>query len=112
MVLSLNDRIAEYLSKMFASGTLNEEQSAYAARLMYVMEDISRMAALCEEVGGNMFTEDKEPQAYTEEAKQELRDSIIAIQSQYAHVLEVLGKGKPRWMTDSAGRRNAFCIWI
>lgn len=92
VVLSLNDRIAEYLSKMFASGTLNEEQSAYAARLMYVMEDISRMAALCEEVGGNMFTEDKEPQAYTEEAKQELRDSIIAIQSQYAHVLEVLGK--------------------
>lgn len=90
VVHSLNDRIAEYLSKMFASGTLNEEQSAYAARLMYVMEDISRMAALCEEVGTGMFTEDKEPQPYTNEAKQELKNSIIAIQSQYAHVLDVL----------------------
>lgn len=90
VIQSLNDRVAEYLSKMFASGTLNEEQSAYAARLMYVMEDISRMAALCEEVGSNMFTENQEPQPYTAEAKQELKDSIATIQSQYAHVLEVL----------------------
>lgn len=90
VIQSLNDRIAEYLSKMFAAGTLNEEQSAYAARLMYVMEAISRMAALCEEVGSNMFTEHKELQPYTDAAKRELKDSIIAVQSQYAHVLEVL----------------------
>lgn len=86
----LQDRITEYLAKMFASGSLNEEQANYAARLMYVLEDVNRMSGLCHEVSGNMYSEQEELLAFTETAKSEIRESLITVQSQYAQALHAL----------------------
>lgn len=89
-IQSLQEKITEYLAKMFASGSLNEEQANYAARLMYVLEDVSRMANLCFEVSSNMHSKQDELLTFTETAKQEIRESLIAIQSQYAQALYIL----------------------
>lgn len=86
----LQERITEYLAKMFASGSLNEEQANYTARLMYVLEDVGRMANLCMEVSGGMYSEQGDFLGFTETAKKELNESLMAIQSQYARALYIL----------------------
>lgn len=41
----LYERITEYLSELFASGGLTEEQANQTAGIMYILSDVDRMSA-------------------------------------------------------------------
>ena len=86
----LNGKITEYLARLFASGTLNEDQATCTARMMYVLGDVDRMAELCREVGSGMYSEDKGQIAYSKEAKKELENSLEYIQKMYGQVISLL----------------------
>ena len=53
-VKSLHARITQYLTDLFASGSLNEEQASQSAGIMYVLSDVDRMGILCGEVAGGI----------------------------------------------------------
>ena len=50
-VKKLQEQIGSYIVKMFASGTLTEQQSEQAAGLLYINNNIDRIADRCEEIG-------------------------------------------------------------
>ena len=64
----LYERITEYLSELFASGGLTEEQANQTAGIMYILSDVDRMSALCREVC--LSLKDKEEKKYTKAYKE------------------------------------------
>ncbi len=50
MILDVNDKISDYISKMFSNGKLSENQADKTAGLLYVSENIGRIAQRCSEI--------------------------------------------------------------
>lgn len=92
-VKSLNARITQYLTDLFASGSLNEEQAAQSAGIMYVLSDIDRMGILCGEVAGGIREKLEKKYKYSKEAMKDLGKSLELIESMYSEVLEAIVSG-------------------
>ena len=48
----MEDDLAAYVTKMLSSGNLTQQQSGQAAGLLYVSNNIGRIADRCEEIAG------------------------------------------------------------
>ena len=92
---SLNARITQYLTDLFVSGSLNEEQAAQSAGIMYVLSDIDRMSVLCGDVASGIREKMEKKYKYSKEAMKDLGKSLALIESMYSEVLEAIISGKP-----------------
>lgn len=50
----LSSTISEYLDRIFSAGSLSEDQARQATGIMFILNDIDRISALCGEVAGNI----------------------------------------------------------
>ncbi len=90
---NLNNRITEYLSELFASGVLTEDQANQTAGLMYVLSDVTRMGYLCGDVAKSVQDKMEKKYKYSKEAMKELEKSLNLIQEMYSGALYVLESG-------------------
>lgn len=93
-VKSLHARITQYLTDLFASGSLNEEQASQSAGIMYVLSDVDRMGVLCGEVAGGIKEKMEKKYKYSKEAMKDLGKSLELIETMYSEVLEAIVSGK------------------
>lgn len=93
-VKSLHARITQYLTDLFASGALNEEQASQSAGIMYVLSDVDRMGILCGEVAGGIKEKMEKKYKYSKEAMKDLGKSLELIETMYSEVLEAIVSGK------------------
>ena len=93
-VKSLHARITQYLTDLFASGSLNEEQASQSAGIMYVLSDVDRMVILCGEVAGGIKEKMEKKYKYSKEAMKDLGKSLELIETMYSEVLEAIVSGK------------------
>ncbi len=92
MEQKLSRCINEYVASMFASGTLTEEQSTQATGVLFLLNDIDRIAEnalniakdLAENESGNARTR------YSEKALKELSDACSRIETLYGTFIEDL----------------------
>lgn len=93
-VKSLHARITQYLTDLFASGSLNEEQASQSAGIMYVLSDVDCMGILCGEVAGGIKEKMEKKYKYSKEAMKDLGKSLELIETMYSEVLEAIVSGK------------------
>ena len=93
VVRKLYDNIVSYLSSLFSSGSMTEEQANQTAGMMYILSDIERADALCTEATEslqNILT--KKPQL-SPEAIEDLCGGLAIIEDMYRSVLDVIRTG-------------------
>lgn len=89
----LYDRITEYLSELFASGGLTEEQATQTAGIMYVLSDVDRMGALCGDIGLSIKNKDEKKHKYSKDAMNDLKKSLHLIQLMFSQAVEIMETG-------------------
>lgn len=93
VVRKLYDNIVSYLSSLFSSGSMTEEQATQTAGMMYILSDIERTDALCTEATESLPEyPGKEAQAFTGGCGRSDRGLQI-IEDMYQNVLEVIRTG-------------------
>lgn len=105
-VKSLHARITQYLTDLFASGSLNEEQASQSAGIMYVLSDVDRMGILCGEVAGGIKEKMEKKYKYSKEAMKDLGKSLELIETMYSEVLEAIVSGKLEHAKELAKKRE------
>ncbi len=85
--------IDEYLAELFSSGALTEQQSTQTARLMYVISDISRMGDLAVELGDALQEKNDKKHKFSDEAMEELDNSLVCISKMYQDAMLGLSTG-------------------
>lgn len=105
-VKSLHARITQYLTDLFASGSLNEEQASQSAGIMYVLSDVNRMGILCGEVAGGIKEKMEKKYKYSKEAMKDLGKSLELIETMYSEVLEAIVSGKLEYAKELVKKRE------
>lgn len=81
-IRALQEAINAYLVYLFSEGTLTEEQASYATDIIYVIEDIERVALRLEDVLENVEKGEKNVK-FSKEAEREIRQNMDHIISLY-----------------------------
>ena len=92
-VSNLYNKIVEYLSNLFSSGVLTEEQATQSTGLMYVLSDIDRIGNLCVEVGTNLKENLDQRYEYSEEALEDVSESLHMIGEIYEKAIQLIKTG-------------------
>lgn len=90
---SLDARITEYLSDLFAAGVLTEEQVSQTAGIMYVLSDVDRIGQLCVDVADSVKEKVEKKYKYSKDAMKDLEKSIEQIESMYREAIQVMITG-------------------
>lgn len=90
---SLDARITEYLSDLFAAGVLTEEQVSQTAGIMYVLSDVDRIGQLCVDVADSVKEKVEMKYRYSKDAMKDLEKSIEQIESMYREAIQVMVTG-------------------
>jgi len=91
-VKKLQDRITDYISKMFAGGNLTETQAEQTAGLLVINNNVDRIADRCQEINGFIEKMEEKDKYFSEAAVKELKDCM--------QILERLFKGCVEAVTD------------
>lgn len=91
-VKKLQDRITDYISKMFAGGNLTETQAEQTAGLLVINNNVDRIADRCQEINGFIEKMEEKDKYFSEAAIKELKDCM--------QILERLFKGCVEAVTD------------
>ena len=89
----LYERITEYLSELFASGGLTEEQANQTAGIMYILSDVDRMSALCREVCLSLKDKEEKKYKYSKDAMRDMRHSLQLIQEMFTKAVQMMVTG-------------------
>lgn len=90
---TLYEKITEYLSELFSSGGLTEEQAVQTAQLMYILSDVDRMSALSKEVGKSLKGKKEKKYKYSEDAMSDLEKSLGLIHKLYTDSIHSMISG-------------------
>ena len=94
VIRKLYDNIVSYLSSLFSSGSMTEEQATQTAGMMYILSDIERTDALCTEATESSAEyPGKEAHKLSPEAVEDLCRGLQIIEDMYQNVLEVIRTG-------------------
>lgn len=91
-VKKLQDRITDYISKMFAGGNLTETQAEQTAGLLVINNNVDRIADRCQEISSFIEKMEEKDKYFSEAAVKELKDCM--------QILERLFKGCVEAVTD------------
>ncbi len=86
----LQDKIIRYMSTMFTTGYLNEEQSVRLAGIMEVSSNVERISDSCASIAHKMKRKMEKKGIFSESALEELGSSFELVEQMVAHVTEVL----------------------
>lgn len=89
----LYERITEYLSELFASGGLTEEQANQTAGIMYILSDVDRMSTLCREVCLSLKDKEEKKYKYSKDAMRDMRHSLQLIQEMFTKAVQMMATG-------------------
>ncbi len=93
VVRKLYDNIVSYLSSLFSSGSMTEEQATQTAGMMYILSDIERTDALCTEATESLQSILEKTHKLSPEAVEDLCRGLQIIEDMYQNVLEVIRTG-------------------
>lgn len=93
VVRKLYDNIVSYLSSLFSSGSMTEEQATQTAGMMYILSDIERTDALCTEATESLQSIMEKKHKLSPEAVEDLCRGLQIIEDMYQNVLEVIRTG-------------------
>ena len=93
VVRKLYDNIVSYLSSLFSSGSMTEEQATQTAGMMYILSDIERTDALCTEATESLQSILEKKHKLSPEAVEDLCRGLQIIEDMYQNVLEVIRTG-------------------
>ena len=93
VVRKLYDNIVSYLSSLFSSGSMTEEQATQTAGMMYILSDIERTDALCTEATESLQSILEKKHKLSPEAVEDLCQGLKIIEDMYQNVLEVIRTG-------------------
>ncbi len=93
VVRKLYDNIVSYLSSLFSSGSMTEEQATQTAGMMYILSDIERTDALCTEATESLQSILEKKHKLSAEAVEDLCRGLQIIGDMYQNVLEVIRTG-------------------
>lgn len=91
--IGLSGKIMEYLAELFSAGTLTEEQVSQTAKVMYVLSDVERIGSLCKDVANSLLDRIEQKYEYSDEAMNELKNSLNIIDEMYSAALKEMEKG-------------------
>ena len=75
-VQNLQERVSEYITRLFSSGNLTEQQSEHTAGLLYVANNIQRIADRCQDIDGIWEQIERDGMNLSETASEELEKCI------------------------------------
>ena len=93
VVRKLYDNIVSYLSSLFSSGSMTEEQANQTAGMMYILSDIERADALCTEATESLQNILTKKHQLSPEAIEDLCSGLAIIEDMYRSVLDVIRTG-------------------
>ena len=93
VVRKLYDNIVSYLSSLFSSGSMTEEQATQTAGMMYILSDVERADALCTEATESLQNILTKKHTLSPEAIEDLCSGLAVIEDMYQSVLEVIRTG-------------------
>ena len=93
VVRKLYDNIVSYLSSLFSSGSMTEEQANQTAGMMYILSDIERADALCTEATESLQNILTKKHQLSPEAIEDLCGGLAIIEDMYRSVLDVIRTG-------------------
>mgnify|MGYP004627477037 FL=1 len=93
VVRKLYNNIVSYLSSLFSSGSMTEEQATQTAGMMYILSDIERTDALCTEATESLQSILEKKHKLSPEAVEDLCQGLQIIEDMYQNVLEVIRTG-------------------
>ena len=92
-VKKLQERIGSYIVKLFSGGTLTEQQSEQAAGLLYINNNIDRIADRCAEIGDVAEFSQSQGGVFSDEAKHELETGIGTLENLFVTAMQALENG-------------------
>lgn len=106
VVKTLQDNIASYITKMLSSGNLTENQAEQVSGLLYVSNNIGRIADRCGEIEGicNKMADDKT--AFSKDANEDLEDCISMAQELYYDAVTSVKLGNTELATKVSKEKN------
>lgn len=93
IVKQLQDSVTEYITRLFASGNLTEQQSEQTAGLLYVNNSIQRIADRCEDVDQLCEKINQGGQKLTKDASSEMKECVTIIQSLLEKAMNAIRQG-------------------
>lgn len=89
----LQDHITEYITHLFSSGNLTEQQSEQTAGLLYVNNSIQRVAERCEDIDQICEKIRNNGKTLTSEATNEMIDFVDIVQVLLDHAMKAVRQG-------------------
>ena len=75
------DRITDYISKMFASGNLTETQAEQTAGLLVINNNVDRIADRCQEMNSFIEKMEEKSKYFSEAVVKELKDCMQILEN-------------------------------
>ena len=92
-VESIQQEITDYLTKLFSNGGLTEQQSEQAAGLLYVTNNLERIADRCGEITETMRRMRGEGMALSGAATEELTECFDVVADMFTHAMHAVQVG-------------------
>ena len=89
----LQDRISEYITKMFSSGNLTENQSEKIAGLLFVSNNIQRVSDRCRDIDSIYENVTASGLSFSEDAAKELDNCLSIIENLLSKAISAIRKG-------------------
>ncbi len=99
-VFSIHADIHNYLMGLFASGNMNEEQSAHTMELTYILEDLERISKCMKDLFDSAREKDEKEFVFSKKAMEEIRESFDVITIMYDSTIRLILTGDKSTMAD------------
>ena len=92
-VQSIQEQISDFLTKLFSGGGLTEQQAEQTAGLLYVTNNLERIAARCNEIIETMRSMRGSGKAMSAQATQELSECFDIVSEMFGHAIHSVEVG-------------------
>ena len=92
-VKKLQEQIGSYMVKMFSSGTLTQQQSEQASGLLYINNNMDRIADRCEEISEVAQLSKSKGGVFSQDACRELETGIDTLETIFRSAMEAIENG-------------------
>lgn len=92
-VKKLQEQIGSYMVKMFSSGTLTQQQSEQASGLLYINNNMDRIADRCEEISEVAQLSESKGGVFSQDACRELETGIDTLETIFRSAMEAIENG-------------------
>lgn len=99
-VFTIHAELHSYLMGLFASGNMNEEQSAHTMELTYIVEDLERISKCMKDLFESAREKDEKDFVFSKKAMEEIMESFDVVTVMYDNAIHLILTGDKSDMTD------------